>query len=100
MTLDGKILFHTELKNLSLQLLKSFMTSLLGFFYNTGNDIFISDLLQAFQKLSYVQQGRMVKVVWDFKGWMENSLINSHGLGDQFEFRVHTVDKGYLNQYI
>eukprot|EP00105_Crassostrea_gigas_P026277 XP_011447138.1 PREDICTED: uncharacterized protein LOC105342051 [Crassostrea gigas] len=35
----------------------------------------------------------MVKLVWDFKGWMENSLINSHGLGDQFEFRIHTVDK-------
>ena len=58
-----------------------------------------SDLLQAFQKLSYVERGKMVKLVWDFKGWMENSLINSHGLGDQFEFRIHTVDKGYLNQY-
>uniref|UniRef100_A0A8W8MK70 DUF7869 domain-containing protein n=1 Tax=Magallana gigas TaxID=29159 RepID=A0A8W8MK70_MAGGI len=49
--------------------------------------------LDAFQKLSYVERGKMVKLVWDFKGWMENSLINSHGLGDQFEFRIHTVDK-------
>lgn len=41
----------------------------------------------------------MVKLVWDFKGWMENSLINSHGPGDQFEFRIHTVDKERRYQF-
>lgn len=58
-----------------------------------GDIMTLDDLLQAFQKLSYVERGKIVKLVWDFKGWMENSLINSHGLGDQFEFRIHTVDK-------
>lgn len=63
------------------------MTALLVFLYNTGNNIFISDLLYAFQNRSYVKQGRMVKVVWEFKGWVGKRPAQQPWF-----------DLGYLNQ--
>ncbi|XP_061162249.1 uncharacterized protein LOC133171502 [Saccostrea echinata] len=53
----------------------------------------LEDLINTFQKLSFIKEGKFVNVVWDFKEWVLNHLVNNHGLGDQFEFRIHTLDK-------
>ncbi|XP_062572892.1 uncharacterized protein LOC134234860 [Saccostrea cucullata] len=53
----------------------------------------LEELTRTFQKLSYIKESKIVKEVWDFKDWMVHHLVNNHGLGDQFEFRIHTLDK-------
>ena len=55
---------------------------------------FISDLLCSFKEISCVKDGRFVSPVWNIKELLQNHLINNYGLEDQFEFRVHTLEKG------
>ncbi|XP_062571171.1 uncharacterized protein LOC134233204 isoform X2 [Saccostrea cucullata] len=52
-----------------------------------------SELIKTLQKLSYIKESKVVKNVWDFKDWMVHHSVNNHGLGDQYEFRIHALDK-------